>query len=36
MSKLFLTSPDFNKLEALNFRFQVLAADPGSPVSAGA
>jgi hypothetical protein len=36
MSKLFLTSPDFNKLEALNFRFQVLASDPGSPVSAWA
>ena len=32
MSTVLLTSLDFNKLESFNFRFQNLAADPGSPV----
>lgn len=33
MAKKLLVSYDFSKLEALNFRFQNLAADPASPVA---
>lgn len=32
MAQKFLVPIDHNKLESYNFRFQVLAADPGSPV----
>lgn len=36
MAQKFLVPIDHNKLESYNFRFQLLAADPGSPVTSQA